>query len=190
MKFERLILFALALSLLNSCSTLKEPDKNLPFAKEVGLTRLEGKYRNKADGSVKSEAVYLSKLIFPNTDIKHDLINVVEVKKLSEDTLLAGACQSNKLVTSRKYKEGKDFKIEKGRIWLVKKSDFSYASPAGNPFIGYFSENQSIGIDEAGNGKLEQNVLVIGTAFVIIPVAGNDKEELRFNRVTQEKSCL
>lgn len=190
MKFTHLIFFTFALSLLNSCSTLKEPDRNLPFVKEVSLGRLEGKYRNKADGSVKSEAVYLSKLIFPNTDIKHDLVNFVEVKKISEDTLLAAACQSNKLVTLMMYKEGQDFKIEKGRIWLVKKSDFSFASPAGNPFIGYFSENQSIGIDKAGNGKLEQNTLIVGTAFVIIPVAGNDKEELRFNRVAQDNSCL
>lgn len=190
MNFTHVLFYSLAFVFLISCSTLKEPDKNLPFKREISLSKLEGKYQNRADGSAKSSAAYLSKLIFPEISIEHELINIVEVKRISEHALLTGACQSNKLITSRIYKEGQDFKIEKGRIWLVKQSDFSFTSPAGNPFIGYFSENQSIGIDEAGNGKLEQNTLMIGTAFVILPVVGNDKEELRYNRVTQAKSCL
>lgn len=175
---------------MSACNTLKTPDKNLPFAKEVNLISLEGKYQNRAEGAVGSQAVYLSNLIFPNSNIKHDSIDIIEVKKIANDALLVGACKSSQLITSKDFKEARDFKIENGRIWLIRKSEFSFASPAGNPFIGYLSNKQSIGIDEAGNGKIEKSTFLIGTAFVIIPIAGNDKEELRFNRLSPDKNCL
>lgn len=166
-----------------SCSTTVAPEINKSFIEDINLSRLVGKYQNLGVGGKESEPHYLSSVILPKSKTPDKLIEIIEVKKISENILLIEAKTKERTLEHQEFVEGKDFEIKNGRIWLGRKADWSFAHPAGNPLIGHASNEVSLGIDESGNGKFQSAGHIIGTLFVIIPVVLFDKEEISFKKI-------
>lgn len=168
----------------SSCSHHKSvPKNNLPFSSKLQLSQLVGKYQNNSDAPEKEFPVTLSNILFPNSKFSQ-FVDYIEVKKISEKTLKVLAVSKDQVLESREFKLEKDFTIKDGRVMLKKESELSLLYPAGNPVLGYGQSRKSIGIDIAGNGKLQTNTFGLGTAFVVIPFAISTQSEVRFNRIS------
>jgi hypothetical protein len=178
--------FLAAPLLLTGCIMESSPPS--PFSDLENAHALNGLYRNCADSRT-AQPRYLSAVLWPNdTGIPHNKIDFISVKTTSGNTLVVQALSGPRVVVKRRYREGTDFIIKHGRIHLKRELSLSAATPVDNPYIGLISNSISLGIDCAGHGKTEQTTRVLGTAFLIIPVAGQIKEELRFQRVEDEST--
>jgi ketosteroid isomerase-like protein len=80
------------------------------------------------------------------------------------------------------FVEGKDFHLSSGQIEIKSDSVASFAYPADNPFIGVGHETQVLGLDARGDARIQESATFAGTAFLVVPVAGNAKEVFRFPR--------
>ncbi|MDH4186509.1 MAG: hypothetical protein OEV08_05905, partial [Nitrospira sp.] len=80
------------------------------------------------------------------------------------------------------FVEGKDFEIHSGRIRLRQSFKIGGFNP-GEPIVGPFYERDDLGIDRKGHGKFRKQGGFVGLAFLLVPLASGENEEVRFIRI-------
>jgi hypothetical protein len=66
-----------------------------------------------------------------------------------------------------------------------KRTHFFPALPHGQPFPRFGKNRKVLGLDRHGNARLEERITLVGTAFIIIPVAGQERDSYLFPRSSE-----
>lgn len=177
MKIRLLLLIIL---LLPSCFFMGPKDNTFFFDKIDRLNKLDGVYQNLGEGRQDlPRPVFLSKLIWPTDEVlDHSLIKTIVVRAISDKTLNVKAFHKEILIKEAEFTEGKDFEISFGRILLKQRINF-----LADVFLGPYYERAELGIDSRGDGKNRQYGVLAGLGFLIIPVAGGGRDDIRFVRI-------
>lgn len=143
------------------------------------LKSLAGCYRNRGEG----EGVrYLSSVIWPKEQLMHEQISAIKVVYEEPRSLRVAALSSEGTAKEGIFVEGTDFHLSSGRIQIQSDTVASFAYPAGNVFIGAGHQSQSLGLDSRGDARMQESATFAGTAFLVIPMAGNVRDAFRFPR--------
>lgn len=174
-----------SLLFLGACaSTTATPVGNRSFAAVSSLREISGVYQNRGEGDERYRPVYLSALLWPDdASLNHAEIDTITVVQTAADVVEVTAHQGRQMIKSGRYIEGKDFEIEDGRLLLGTQAGMAGLKP-GEPLLGAYRQVIELGLDTAGQGKARQHTSVAGLAFLLIPVAGDSTEEVRFLRLS------
>ena len=173
-----------AIILCAGCFTSKAPEGDLGFSKVSGLGEFAGCYLNRGETEAGQPPIYLSRTIWPDAGLNHQLIDAVRIAATSSDSLRATAIANSQVVRQGDFTAGRDFTFAKGQITVRRKTEASAAEPSGNVFIGVARETTTLGLDSDGNGRVEDTAALAGTAFLIIPVAGRMRDAARFKKAS------
>lgn len=176
------LVFSSLIFLLSSCVSISAPKNNVGFANITGFQQLVGCYKNLAENVRGSQPRYLSGIIFRGLYSKstHTKIDIIRVAPTSGNALKVTGESEGQILAERTVIEGKDFTIESGKIILRSK----WIGP-GNIFIAVAHESSTLGLDEHGDGKLEEFSVFAGTGLIVIPIAGLENNSYRFNRISE-----
>lgn len=177
-----LLLFLFPL-LLIGCIFTSRPPNNAGFGDSINLHDLEGIYQNLGERKPGASPFYLSAIIWPKAeDILHEAVETVEIKVSEGNKLIVKAHRNNGVEKEDTFVEGKDFKFRSGRILLQR--GFKIAGfEDGVPALGPYYERIELGIDKTGQGKYEHRVFFAGLAFLVMPVALGESEDVRFIKI-------
>ncbi len=103
-------------------------------------------------------------------------------KNLGETTIVVKALKANDVLKEATFVEGKDFELSSGRIRLMHRTGFSGAT-GGNPYLGPYYESTELGLDQHGHGKYREVGAAAGLAFLIVPLVGSVRDDVRFVRI-------
>lgn len=179
----RTTLVLLAILLLAGCISSRPANQTrlIPITR---LKSLQGSYKNSGESKDTSQPHYLSNVLWPDLPhATHASIDTVAVKITDHNEILIQAFNKDGLVKEQKFIAGRDFTLKRGQIHLKHKTALSLAYPADNPFIGTIHEKSILGVDAMGNGTLRTKSTIVGTAYLIIPLAGSLEEEVQFRRI-------
>jgi hypothetical protein len=182
----KILIAALILSILSGCvMDHTQPKVNLDFSSTKNQNQFNGLYRNFGEpGGYLSSIIWKNKILKSNksdNEIAHKDIQFIEI--LNNDTQFTVNAISNDCITySQQYQAGQDFKISKGKIVLNRKLDL-LTRGSGDILVGPSYEQIEIGIDESGNGKFKDAAYFAGLGFLIIPIAGFDIREIKFEKI-------
>ena len=156
------------------------PTNNKEFASIGKISDLNGTYLNKGDdGSEGKYEHYLSNILWPNDkSIDHTLIDTIVVSSVSDTQLSVKGLHDNSIVKEQIFIDGKDFKIQSGRIHLSNNFDGAF-----NLVMGISNRTIDLGIDASGHGKLRREENAVGMA--LIPFVINEKKDVRFLKVEE-----
>jgi hypothetical protein len=171
---------AICAVLLYGCVSTK-PRGDLGFRDAASLASFEGCYINEGETGKGAGTRFLSRAIWPKADIEHKNIEAVQVSSTEANTLRVTAFAAYQPIRQEFFVEGKDFVFESGKI-RISHAIGSAATEPGNVFIGAGVTTTTLGIDAAGNGRSVDSATFAGTAFLVIPVAGNVSDTVRFRR--------
>ena len=157
------------------------PQNNVGFGRIEKPTELEGVYKNLGEGGQGGRPVYLSAVIWP-AGLDNASITAIEVRAVSDTTLVVKALKENDVVKEAKFVEGIDFELSSGRIRLKHHVGFSGAT-GGNPYLGPYSESTELGLDQYGHGKYREEGRAAGLAFLVVPMVGGVRDDVRFVRI-------
>lgn len=174
-----------ALLLLGACvSTTSAPGDNRPFAAIGSLQEISGVYKNKGEGDERYRPLYLSALLWPGDETLHHAdIETIVVSETAAGVLEVSARTAQQTVKSGRYVEGKDFRIEDGRLLLGTQTGMA-GLKTGEPLLGAYRHEVELGLDTTGQGKARQHGWAAGLAFLLIPIAADSTEEVRFLRLS------
>lgn len=181
MHYRTVIVVLLAGSSLG-CALSTAPKNDTGFAAVKDLESLTGCYRNRGEGD---GVRYLSAMIWPKENLEHESITAVKVGFERPRSLRVEALGSEGIAKEGIFVEGTDFQLTSGRIQVQSDTVVSFAYPAGNVFIGAGHQSRSLGLDSRGDARMQESVTFAGTAFLVIPMAGNAKEAYRFPRLQE-----
>lgn len=180
-------LFLSAALLCSGCVVSSSPDDVPAPASTPTLGNFAGCYQNMIRTSANGPRHYLSMTIWPTQTIDHGGIEAIRVTSPSSDTLKVSAFANHQVVKEQSFVLGVDFVFRNGQILLPEKLEGSGAGEPGNVFIGAMHTSRLIGLDQQGQGYLQESTSFAGTAFLVIPVAGQVSEAFRF--ATSEHFC-
>lgn len=167
--------------MLGGCVFISKPDNNVDFERVEKIKQLEGTYLNLGVGGKGSNSTYLSRLIWPNSDIDHKSVLTIDVRT-TDNVLVVKATGKDGILRESKFVEGKDFELDSGRIRLKWKLGIAgFAS--GEPMLGPYYEHAELGIDKRGSGKYQSGGGVAGLVYLFLPVAIVGNDEVRFEKV-------
>lgn len=171
------------LLVLSACVST-EPLNNAPFSAIAKIEQLEGVYKNLGDGgSEKNTSLYLTSILWADEKLlDHQLIERIEVKKQMENTLVVNALQGNKIIRTKIFRAGQDFKIQNGVIVLSSEAGIA-GFKSGEPMLGVYAGGSKIGLDEKGHGKFHSSGTAAGLAFMFLPIAVSGSQDVRFYRI-------
>lgn len=167
--------------MLDGC-LISRPGNNVGFDNVEKIKQLEGIYSNLGEGGKGSAPIYLSRLIWPNTDIDHKSVVSIEVRAISGTMLVVKANGKNGGMHESTFAEGKDFELHSGRIRLKNKLAIA-GFKSGEPMVGPYYENAELGIDQRGSGKYRMQGAVAGLVYLFLPLALGVNEEVRFEKI-------
>lgn len=168
------------------CVILEGPKDNSGFNNITSLSDLEGIYKNLGEGEKSSSTIYLSSIIWPKlVSLDHQSIETIEVKLIERNALLVRAVGKTEIIYESTFVEGTDFDFDSGYIMLRQVLGLSLGYPAGNPFIGIIYEKRTLGLDQRGEGKFRMSGAVAGVAFLVLPMIGTGRTDVRFLRITE-----
>ncbi|BCA78536.1 hypothetical protein [Desulfuromonas sp. AOP6] len=184
---QPIAIFLSALLLLGACvATNTAPVDNRPFAPVGSLQEITGIYQNRGEGDERYRPLYLSALLWPGDEtLHHGDIETIVVSETAAGVLEVSARTAQMTVKSGRYVEGKDFKLEDGRLLLGTQTGMA-GLKAGEPLLGAYRQEIELGLDTTGQGKARQHVSAAGLAFLLIPIAADSTEEVRFLRLSAE----
>ena len=168
------------------CALRTAPDDDSGFASLSTLDAFVGCYRNCSDPSSDSAPVCLSDIIWPEQFTPETRPATVAIQKGNGSSLVASAITEGVVLKRSRFEAGKDFHFKEGRIELKREYLASGARQPGNPFIGVASSKTILGLDAAGQGRINQSTAFAGTGFLIVPVAGKASNTQRIERVTED----
>lgn len=178
-KYAMLLCVALTLS---SC-LISNPANNAEFGRVDKIQQLEGVYLNHGEGGKGANPSYLSRLIWPTAGVvDHQLVSTIEVRAISDNTLVVKALGRNGILHESIFLEGQDFELRSGRIRLNHKLAIA-GFKSGEPMVGPYYENTELGIDQRGNGKYRSQGAVAGLVYMVLPIALGVNEEVRFEKI-------
>jgi len=174
-----------SLLFLGACaSTTATPADNRPFATVSSLQEISGVYQNRGEGDERYRPIYLSALLWPDdASLNHAEIDTITVVQTAADVVEVTARQGRQTIKSGRYVEGEHFRIEDGHLHLGTQAGMA-GLKAGEPLLGAYRQEVELGLDTAGQGKARQHTSVAGLAFLLIPVAADSTEEVRFLRLS------
>ena len=172
--------------LLQGCIYAR-PFGNAPFADIKSIAELEGVYRNLGEQKQGSTPIYLSGLIWPERK-DHASVSTIEVNALDGKTLLVRAHGSAGVLKEEQFVEGRDFELRSGRILLKKQVGFIGLIESEAHMAGPTYEQEEIGLDGRGHGKLTRRQAIVGLVMMI-PMAMGVREDVRFVRVDSRESA-
>ena len=181
-RMNKLLPLLLIAVLVSGCSTVKPPD-DIDFGSVHSINDLAGNYQNLGEKTSQKSRfrTYLSRIIWPNDEsINHETIVSVEVKVIDSHTLYVTAHTKDGVAKEDTFVAGKNFELRSGRIYLKQK----IAMPGAQvPVAGVYYESVVLGLDKKGHGKYQENFAITGLAFMLIPIAYGESENVRFVRI-------
>jgi len=175
------LLFCIAVAVAG-CIT-SGPQNNVGFGRIEKLNALEGVYKNLGEGAQGAKPVWLSTIIWPAAlELDDSSITAIEVRAISDTTIVVKALKANDVLKEATFVEGKDFELSSGRIRLMHRTGFSGAT-GGNPYLGPYYESTELGLDQHGHGKYREVRAAAGLAFLIVPLVGSVRDDVRFVRI-------
>jgi len=179
MTYRRILIVMLLVGASLGCALSTAPKNDAGFSAVKDLQSLEGCYRNRGEGEGER---YLSAIIWPEEQLAHKQITAIKVIFEGPRSLSVVGVSTDGPVKEGIFVEGKDFYLVSGQIETKSDTIASFAYPAGNVFIGAGHQSQVLGLDARGDGRVQESATFGGTAFLVIPVAGNVREAFRFPR--------
>lgn len=176
------IFSAAVLCLCTGCAISHGPSNETSFNSSSSLKQLEGCYENKGDGGQDNGARYLSSLVFPKSKIPGQKISHIHVAFVTEKSLQVSAESGGDVIQEAIFTEGKDFYFDSGRIKISSEGGGIAPTEPGSVFLGVAHASKYLGIDKNGDGKLEESGTVLGTVFLIFPVAASINESFSFRK--------
>ena len=125
---------------------------------------------------------YLSAVIWPKEQLPHEQIMAIKVVFEEPRSLRVSALSSEGTTKEGIFVDGADFHLTSGQIQIQSDTVASFAYPAGNVFIGAGHQSQALGLDTRGDARMQESATFAGTAFLVIPTAGNVRDAFRFPR--------
>ena len=171
---------ALLAALLCGCASTR-PGDDLGFSPAGSLAAFDGCYANQGETGPGAGPRYLSRGLWPKADLAHTQVTAVQVQAVAEGTVRVTAYAGNQRLRQDTFRQGQDFSFQGGRI-SISQAMGSAATESGNPFIGAGMVTLELGVDAAGNGRMEESSAFAGTAFLVIPVVGGTRDAARFRR--------
>ncbi len=162
------------LFILSGCATVSEPENNQGFQHVSKISELTGVYDNYGDPQY-----YLSQFIFTNLPDYHYNIDLIEVSPI-ENGVLVKAIKDDCYIHAESFLLGKDFDLSGGKILLMRDATL-IPMVAENVVTGPMYQQDSIGIDTDGHGKLKRSVFV--TMILPLPFAAIGFEDIRFEKI-------
>lgn len=179
---NKLIILILIILISTGCVS-SGPLNNVEFESSVTLSDLGGVYKNLGDSGENTYDIYLSKIIWPNdTDLDHPQIKAIKVEILDDNTLTVKALGQNGALKEGRYTQGQDFKFENGKITINRESGVA-GFKSGEPMLGLYKGNVTLGIDKKGHGKSRSSAKAIGMVYMVIPLAMSSIDDVRFERL-------
>ena len=179
MKYYRIVTVMMLVGASLSCALSTAPKNDAGFSAVKDLESLAGCYRNRGEG----EGVrYLSAVIWPKEQLAHEQISAIKAVFEGPRSLRVAALSSEGTAKEGIFVEGTDFHLASGRIQIQSDTIASFANPAGNVFIGAGQQSKSLGLDPRGDARVQESATFAGTAFLVIPMAGNVRDAFRFPR--------
>lgn len=175
----RIAMACLLAAAVGGCAVSPLPESDPGFAAVEEIQSLAGCYRNRGDGD---DPRYLSAVIWPSQALTHADIVAIKVEFEGPRGLRVSALTSAGIARQALFLEGEDFHLTSGRIEVKADTTASLAYPAGNVFIGAIHETQALGLDPRGDARLQEGAAFAGTAFLVIPMAGDVQDAFRFPR--------
>ena len=182
MKAAMLALIAVALT---GCSASK-PAHNVGFGAARSLRELDGTYRNLGETDPRhTRNEYLSGIIWPGLgEAEHPAIRTIVVTALGDTALSVVARDSSGVAREQTFIRGKDFEFNDGRLRLKTVWKNSLKEPeAGGLF--FVRTTQELGVDKKGQGKFKKRDVVAGAAYLVVPIAYTESDEVRFIRIEE-----
>ena len=179
-RVETIIFFTVFLAACVSTAPLD----NASFLDITNIGQLEGLYRNFGDGGPgAAESVYLSRILWPEDDsLDHAFIETIRVKKQDDKALLVEGLSERGTVKMSTFTEGEDFIIENGVIVLSSQAGIA-GFRSGEPLLGFYTGGSKIGLDEKGDGKFHSGGTAAGLAYLFLPLAVSQSQDVRFYRI-------
>ncbi len=180
----------IAAILLSGCYFRSGPPANVGIDDIEQLNDLDGVYQNLGEGgpdtdtTYLTDTIYLSEIIWPDaTSYDHLRIERIEVRAIDAASVAVTAFGWNGVVKKQEnFVEGEDFTLNDGKIQMYGDVAGILSTKVGA--VGVFSEGVELGIDKTGHGKYRGTGSYVGTAFVVIPVAGGARDDIRFERLS------
>jgi len=173
----------IVVSALTGCFASRPPD-NVDFGAAQSLRDLEGTYWNLGEFDPKqTPAAYLSKIIWPGLEeSRHRSIQTIVVRAMGDTGLSVQALSSSGVAKEQAFVRGKDFEFSGGRLRLGSYWENSLKEPeAGGLFFAHTTKE--LGVDRKGQGKYKSRQTVAGAAYLVVPVAMSQTNEVRFVRI-------
>ncbi len=180
----------IAAILLSGCYFTSGPPANAEFDHIEQLNDLDGVYQNLGEGGPNTDTtyltdtIYLSEIIWPDaTSRDHLQIERIEVRAIDAGSVTVTAFGWDGVVKKQEnFVEGEDFTLNDGKIQM--RGDVSGILSAKVGAVEVFSEGVELGIDKTGHGIYRGRESYVGTAFVVTPVAGGARNDVRFERLS------
>ena len=180
----------IAAILLSGCYFTSEPPANAGFDHIEHLNDLDGIYQNLGEGgpdtdtTYLTDTIYLSEIIWPDAVVgDHLQIERIEVRTIDAGSVAVTAFGWDSVVKKQEnFVEGEDFTLNDGIIQMHR--DVSGILSAKVGAVAVFSQGVELGIDKTGHGKYGGKGSHLGTVFVVIPVAGGARDDVRFERLS------
>jgi hypothetical protein len=178
------VLSALVLLALGGCVMSHAPKGDLGFQESSALRDFAGCYRNIADGGNGTVGPFLSFLIWPKPPLHPAKVEAVKVSVEEGRTLVVEAYAKQGVAWRSAYRLGQDFDLTGGVI-TRRETMGSAPTAAGNVFLGVGHEAVRFGVDPQGSARVESATTMVGTAFLVIPIAGHSNDVYRFSRAPE-----
>jgi hypothetical protein len=184
-KSHRMIYVFLLTAICCGCVLSERPKGDTGFSEVLGIGALAGCYRNLGEGGEGVTPQYLSAVLWPEDKLDHQSITAIRVIAEDDTSLRVTSFSAATEVKESLFVEGKDFSLRSGRIPVENENILSLLYPTGNPFLGFGNSHTLLGLDRHGNARLEKRITLVGTAFVVIPVAGHGSDSYLFLRSSE-----
>ncbi len=173
----------LGVALLGSGCVVSDNPENIPAAAmTTDLGNFSGCYLNRSSADSAAQTHFLTRIIWPGQALDHSAIDAVNVDPLPGNRFMVAAVANHHVVQRQTFVAGENFEFQSGQILLPARLEGSGAREPGNVFIGAMRSATRIGIDDRGQGYVQETTAIAGTAFLVIPVAGKVHETIRFER--------
>ncbi|RQO34000.1 hypothetical protein DBR37_12845 [Herminiimonas sp. KBW02] len=173
------------LSSIAGCVILNGPKNEAAFSEQTDLKELEGCYENRGDGGKANSYRYLASYIF--NPIKPDVrqAHYIRVTSMGERSIKVSAESQGKVLQEQVFVEGRDFNFESGKIRIRSDGGATAPTQSGSVFLGVAQGSTYLGIDKNGDGKLQDSGTMLGTVFLVVPIAGHVNESFRFKKTPE-----
>ena len=151
------------------------------------LERFVGYYRNRGDAGPDAETeIFLSELIWADRKLSHPSIKFLKVTLERSDALRVTAIREGESLPSEVFVKDRDFVMDKGRISLGSDTE----GITGAMVAGVSRTRAWLGIEETGHGVYRRSASVGGLVWVVIPVVGLDRRDVRFEHVATLEALM